>query len=99
MVIPCSIWDVLCSILHRQKEMAMKEEIRKHVAALNAAWRRYGRAVEQGIDSVPMDALNRDFLVALEGLESFGITERELRYDSETMTFSVPVTDELVLES
>lgn len=66
----------------------MNEDIRKHLAALNAAWQRYAR--EQELDTIPMDALNRDFVAALEGLAVYGITESMLVYDSVTMTFSLP---------
>ncbi len=74
----------------------MNEDIRKQVAALNGAWRRYGRAVEQHIDTIPMDALNHDYLAALEGLAAFGIAEHELVYDPATMTFSLPTTGDLM---
>jgi len=76
----------------------MNEEIRKHLAALNAVWRLYSRAVEQEIDTVPMDALNHDYLAALDGLVAFGIAESELVYNSATMTFSLLKTDELTLD-
>jgi len=68
----------------------MNEDIRKHLAALNAAWQRYARAREQELDTIPMEALNRDFVAALEGLAAYGITESMLVYDSVTMTFSLP---------
>ena len=68
----------------------MNEDIRKHLAALNAAWQRYARAREQQLDTVPMDALNRDFVAAQEGLAARGIAENMLVYDSATMTFSLP---------
>lgn len=67
----------------------MNEEIRKHLAALNATWQRYARAIEQQLDTIPMDALNRDFVAAREGLAAFGITNSMLVYDSATMTFSL----------
>jgi hypothetical protein len=68
----------------------MHEEISKHIAALNAAWQRYGRAIEQQLDTVPMDALNRDFVAAREVLAACGIAESMLVYDSATMTFFLP---------
>ena len=68
----------------------MHEEISKCLAALNAAWQRYGRALEQQLDTVPMDALNRDFVAAQEGLAACDIVENMLVYDSATMTFSLP---------
>jgi hypothetical protein len=68
----------------------MNEEIRKHLAALNATWQRYARAIEQQLDTIPMDALNRDFVAAQEGLAACGIAESMLVYDSATMTFSLP---------
>jgi hypothetical protein len=36
----------------------MNEDIRKHLAALTAAWQRYARAREQELDTIPMEALN-----------------------------------------
>ena len=72
----------------------MKEEIRQHVAALNAIWQLYARAIEQQLDTVPIDALNRDFVAAREGLAACGIAESMLVYDSAMMTFSLPVTSE-----
>ena len=74
----------------------MNEEIRQHVAALNAVWQLYARAIEQQLDTVPMDALNRDFVMAREGLAACGIAESMLRYDSTTMTFSLPMMSERV---
>jgi hypothetical protein len=68
----------------------MNEEIRKHLAALNATWQRYAKAIEQQLDTIPIYALNRDFVAAREGLAAFGITESMLVYDSATMTFSLP---------
>ncbi len=68
----------------------MNEEIRKHLAAVNATWQRYARAIEQQLDTIPMDALNRDFVAAREGLAACGIAESMLVYDSATMTFSLP---------
>ncbi len=68
----------------------MNEEIRKHLAALNATWQRYARAIEQQLDTIPMDALNRDFVAAREGLAACGIAESMLVYDSASMTFSLP---------
>src|SRR5438876_8863766 len=81
---------------NRERASVMNEDIRKQVAALNGAWRRYGRAVEQHIDTIPMDALNHDYLAALEGLAAFGIAEHELVYDPATMTFSLPTTGDLM---
>ena len=72
----------------------MNEEIRQHVAALNAVWQLYARAIEQELDTIPIDALNRDFVVAREGLAACGISESMLEYDSATMTFSLPITGE-----
>jgi hypothetical protein len=68
----------------------MNEDIRKHLAALNTAWQRYAIAREQELDTIPMDALSHDLVVALEGLATYGITESMLVYDSVTMTFSLP---------
>jgi hypothetical protein len=72
----------------------MNEEISTHVAALNAAWQHYARAIEQQLDIIPMQALNRDYLAAREGLAACGIEERTLVYDPATLTFSLPGTSE-----
>src|SRR5258708_18639446 len=72
----------------------MHEEISTHVAALNAAWQRYARAIEQQLDTVLMEALNRDYLAAREGLVACGIAERTLVYDPTTLTSSLPGTSE-----
>jgi hypothetical protein len=68
----------------------MNEEIRKHLAALNATWQLYARAIEQQLDTIPMDALKRDFVQAREELAALGTAESMLVYDSATMTFSLP---------
>ncbi len=72
----------------------MNEEIHTRIAALNAAWQRYTRAIEQELDTVPMAALNRDYLAAWEGLDACGIAEWMLVYDPVTFTFSLSTTDE-----
>jgi hypothetical protein len=72
----------------------MNEEIRQQVAALNAVWQLYARAIEQQLDTIPIDALNRDFVAAREGLAACGISESMLLYNSTTMTFSLPMTGE-----
>lgn len=72
----------------------MREEIRKHVAALNVAWQRYAKAEGEQLDPVALDALNRDYLAAWEGLDVCGIPEWMLVYDPATMTFSLPRTSE-----
>lgn len=72
----------------------MHEEIRQHLAALNTVWQLYARAVEQELDTIPLEALNRDFVAAREGLAACGIAEDLLVYDSTTMTFSLPVMSE-----
>jgi hypothetical protein len=74
----------------------MHEEIRQHIAALNAVWQLYARAIEQQLDTIPIEALNRDFVAAREGLAGCGIVESMLVYDSVTMTFSLPITQEPV---
>jgi hypothetical protein len=71
--------------------MKKYEEINRHVAALNAAWQLYARALEQQLDTVPMAALNRDFIAAREELAASGIVESMLVYDTATMTFSLPI--------
>ena len=68
----------------------MQVEISTCLAALNAAWQRYGTALEQQLDTVPIDALNRDFVAAQEGLVACGIAEHRLVYDAATMTFLLP---------
>lgn len=70
----------------------MHEDVRRHLAALNAVWQLYARAVEQQLDTIPIEALNRDFVAAREGLAACGIAEDMLVYNSVTMTFSLPVT-------
>ena len=72
----------------------MPEEIRQQVAALNAVWQLYARAIEQQLDTVPIEALKRDFVAAREGLAAYGIAESMLVYDCATMTFSLPLTGE-----
>src|SRR5216684_577688 len=74
--------------------LPMPEEIRQQVAALNAVWQLYARAIEQQLDTVPIEALKRDFVVAREGLAACGIAESMLVYDCTTMTFSLPLTGE-----
>ena len=68
----------------------MHEEIREHLAALNATWQRYASIEEERVDPVTLDALNRDYLAAWEGLDACGIAEWMLVYDPETMTLSLP---------
>lgn len=68
----------------------MQENIRVHLAALNITWQRYAKALEQHLDTIPMSALNRDYLAAWEGLEACGIAEWMLVYDEATLTFSLP---------
>ena len=72
----------------------MYEEIRQQIAALNAVWQLYARAIEQQLDTVPIEALNRDFVAAREGLAACGIAESMLVYDSATMTLPPPITGE-----
>ncbi len=67
----------------------MNEEMREHLAELNTTWQRYARAIEQHIDTIPIYALNRDFVHAREKLAALGITASMLVYDSTTMTFSL----------
>ncbi|HEX7736692.1 MAG TPA: hypothetical protein VF458_17730 [Ktedonobacteraceae bacterium] len=74
----------------------MNEEIRSCLATLNATWQRYAIALEQQLDTIPMSALNRDYLAAWEGLDACGIAEWMLVYDNETLTFSLP--DDLFTE-
>ena len=69
----------------------MNEGISRQVAALNVAWQRYARAIEQQLDTIPMDALKRDFVVARAELAACGIVESMLVYDSAMMTFSLPM--------
>lgn len=73
----------------------MNKKIYKRVAALNAAWQRYAKAKEQQLDTVPMDALERDYLVAWERLDAYGITKWMLEYDPATLTFSLPMMHDI----
>jgi hypothetical protein len=68
----------------------MNEEIRARLATLNATWQCYARALEQQLDTIPMSALNHDYLMAWEGLSACGIAEWMLVYDAATLTFSLP---------
>lgn len=68
----------------------MNEEIRKQVNALNVAWQRYARAREQQLDTVPVEALKRDYLKAWERLDACGIAKWMLVYDPTTLVFSLP---------
>lgn len=68
----------------------MSEDIHAYITALNIAWQRYARALEQQLDTVPIEALNRDYLAAWERLDDCGIAEWMLVYDPTTMTFSLP---------
>lgn len=68
----------------------MNKEIRKQVNALNVAWQRYARAREQQLDTVPMEALKRDYRRAWERLDACGIAEWMLVYDPTTLAFSLP---------
>jgi hypothetical protein len=70
----------------------MNEEIRMHVAALNAVWQRYARTAEEQLDLAAAEALNRDYVKAWEGLDACGIAEWMLEYDPITLTFSLPTT-------
>lgn len=65
----------------------MNKDIRARLATLNAAWQRYARALEQQLDTVPMSALNHDYLVAWEELDACGIAGWMLTYDPITLTF------------
>lgn len=77
----------------------MNEEISKQLAALNATWQLYARAIEQDLDSIPREALNRDYLAARDGLAALGIVESKLVYDFARMTFSLPKTEILTDKS
>lgn len=72
----------------------MSQEIRRRLAALNARWQCYAIAIEQQLDTVPMELLNRDYLAAWQELNACGIAEWMLVYDPPTLTFSLP-TDEI----
>ncbi|HET8842598.1 MAG TPA: hypothetical protein VFN35_14115 [Ktedonobacteraceae bacterium] len=72
----------------------MSQEIRRRLAALNARWQCYAIAIEQQLDTVPMELLNRDYLAAWQELNACGIAEWMLVYDPTTLTFSLP-TDEI----
>jgi hypothetical protein len=87
-------WRDLRQRQGQPRELPTPEEIRQQVAALNAVWQLYARAIEQQLDSVPIEALQRDFVAAREGLAACGIAESLLVYDCATMTFSLPLTGE-----
>lgn len=59
-----------------------------YLAALNAAWQRYARAMEQQVDTLPTDTLSRD-------LATSGIVESMLEYDPTRTTFFLPMTIEM----
>src|SRR5579883_348198 len=46
---------------HLQRGIAMNEEASKRLAAMNAAWQRYAKAVEQDLDTIPREALRHDY--------------------------------------
>src|SRR5260370_22287903 len=75
----------------KPRKVPMNEGISRQIAALNVAWQRYARAIEQQLDTIPMDALNRDFVAAWAALAACGIVESMLAYGPATMTFSLPM--------
>lgn len=77
----------------------MNEKTCQSLAALNIAWQRYARAVEQQLDTIPTEALNHDYLAAWEGLDACGIAEWMLEYDSETLTFSLSENEEYLAQA
>lgn len=73
----------------------MNEQVQRRLAALNAAWQRCARSVNDLPDLVAVNALRREYVKAWEGLEACGIAEWMLVYDPETRTFSLPEKREL----
>ncbi len=71
----------------------MNEEASKRLAAMNAAWQRYAKAVEQDLDTIPREALRHDYLSARNKLTALGIAEDMLVYDFASMTFSLPIAE------
>lgn len=74
----------------------MNERVRIHLALLNAAWQRYARTTAEQRDPNVTERLRHDYLAAWEGLDACGIAEWMLVYDSATLTFSLPTTDEMI---
>lgn len=72
-----------------------EDVIRTYLAALNAAWQRYARTEDEQVDPMTVEAINRDYLAAWEGLDACGIAEWMLVYDPATLTFSLPATGEV----
>ncbi len=60
------------------------------LAAFNAHWQRYARARDQHLDTIPLDALRQEYLLAQEALAAVGLVETMLVYDRLSMTFSLP---------
>jgi hypothetical protein len=69
----------------------LNEKVREHLAALHTAWQRSAPAEEEPVDPITLDALNRDYLTAWEGLHACGMAEWMLVDDPETLTFSLPL--------
>lgn len=70
-------------------EMANREEIQAHVDLMNEAWQAYPGA-EETKNRLLMGVLDWQYQAALRWLWNHGIREMDLRYDSETRTYSLP---------
>jgi hypothetical protein len=68
----------------------MNEQIRRHLAGLNAVWQRCASIANDSPDLATANALRREYVRAWESLEAYGVAEWMLVYDPETMTFSLP---------
>jgi hypothetical protein len=68
----------------------MNEQIRRHLAGLNAVWQRCARIANDPPDLATANALRREYIRAWESLEAYGVAEWMLVYDPETLTFSLP---------
>lgn len=73
----------------------MNEKIRMRIAELNAALQRYARTATEQVDPVAVEALNREYIKAWEGLDACGIAEWMLVYDPKTLTFSLKAQGEM----
>ncbi len=86
----------LCSekTVCEERKCWMSEDVQRYLNALNSAWQRYARLAEGQPESALAEALNKEYLVAWEGLDACGIAEWMLVYDAPTLTFALPVTEE-----
>jgi len=68
----------------------MSEQIRRHLAGLNAVWQRCTQIADDPPDLATANALRCAYVRARESLEAYGVAEWMLVYDPETLTFSLP---------